>query len=152
MNRRMLIFIFLGFASGCSVTDSESDSRTTKTNQVKPTYTPPTESNNTEEPKVTSSVWLPPLEKYDKPAKKQKWFQPNVGNGGGVAKTCGSCGGSGQFTCGVCNGNGKLSTPTGFRNDEGTWIQRFIPCLQCSGSGGKPCSSCGGRGYRKEDG
>lgn len=152
MNRRLLMLMFLGIASGCSLRDSEPNSRESEDIRVKPTYVPPTQPNSSPEPEVKSSVWLPPLEKYDKPVKKEKRFKPNLGGGGGVAIACGSCGGSGQFTCGVCNGNGKLSTPTGFRNDEGTWIQRFIPCLQCSGSGGKPCTTCGGRGYLKEDG
>ena len=152
MNRRLLMLMFLGIASGCSLRESEPNSREPENDRVKPTYVPPTQPNSSPEPKVKSSVWLPPLEKYDKPVKKEKWFRPNVGGGGGVAVSCGSCNGSGQRSCYICEGTGTLKSPTGLQNRSGTWIYTTSPCIQCLGSGGRPCTACGGRGYLKEDG
>jgi hypothetical protein len=152
MNRRIVITMFFAAVAGCAGRDSESSSQQTTITRSKPLYTPPPEATKTPEPKVKSTVWLPPLEKYDKPVKKEKWFRPNVGGGGGVAVACGSCGGSGQRSCYLCEGTGTLKSPTGLQNRSGTWIYTTSPCIQCLGSGGRSCSTCGGRGYLKEEG
>lgn len=152
MNRRMAFVTLLAAFFGCADRYSESSSRRSIPRPTEPPVAPGREASKAEEPKVKSTVWLPPLEKYDKPVKKEKWFRPNVGGGGGIAVTCGACGGSGQHSCSICNGTGTLSSPTFLRDNNGRWIERYQPCLQCSGSGGKPCSSCGGRGTLKEEG
>ena len=149
MKRRIFLGLSVVSLFGCGeqVVEKSTPAPPQQNSNQKPFA--PTVEKVAKEPKVKPSVWLPPLEKYEKQEKKEKWFQPRIHDGGGVAVDCNDCY-KGSIPCDACNGTGVLRTGTGLRDNRGNWIQRGTPCIKCGGSGGFRCDTCGGTGFLKE--
>jgi hypothetical protein len=146
MKRRIFFGVLFSSIVGCQEQQTKPPVPLQQNLQTKPLAP-----KKTKEPEVKPSVWLPPLEKYEKPAKKEKWFQPKIHDGGGTAVDCNDCY-KGNIPCDVCNGSGSLRAATGLRDNLGRWIQRGTPCIKCGGAGGFSCQTCGGTGFLKERG
>ena len=152
MIRRRLLLLLIGIGSGCSRESSTATLNLAGDKRSSNVYTPTNEDTKNSDSEAKPKVWVPPLERYDKPNVEEKWFEPKLSDGGGQAIPCTTCRGRGQLSCHICIGSGQLSSPTGFQNNLGNWIQRYVPCMQCSGSGTKPCPTCSGKGYQVEKG
>lgn len=152
MKRRIFFGILIGSLFGCreKLTEAPKSISPQQNSDQKPFA--PTVDKVANEPKVKPSVWLPPLEKYEKPEKKEKWFRPRIHDGGGVAVDCNDCGLGGIIPCEVCNGRGYLISATGLRDANKAWINKKTSCFQCGGKGGFSCTTCGGTGFLKERG
>jgi hypothetical protein len=149
LKRRIFFGIFISSLLGCQDQSTKVPSLIPPQQNSYQKPIVPKQEKETDEPEVKPSVWLPPLEKYEKPVKKEKWFQPRIHDGGGTAVDCNDCY-KGSFPCDVCNGTGYLRAATGLRDSRGNWIQRGTPCIKCGGSGGFSCKTCAGTGYLKE--
>jgi hypothetical protein len=151
MKRRIFFGVLFSSIVGCQEQQTKPPTPVPPQQNSNQKPVVPKQEKETNEPEVKPSVWLPPLEKYEKPVKKEKWFQPRIHDGGGTAVDCNDCY-KGNIPCDVCNGSGSLRAATGLRDNLGRWIQRGTPCIKCGGSGGFTCQTCGGTGFLKENG